>query len=62
MRNGIRELTMEELDTVTGAAGCKVNDAKPITHIDIPGGKGVLVLGTETCNGVNVPYALWLPG
>jgi hypothetical protein len=57
----MRELTIDELGMVSGGAACKVNDARPITRVEIPG-KGILFMGTETCNGVDVPYALWLPG
>ncbi len=55
----LRPLEAHELDAVSGAA-CKVNDAKPITRVDIPG-KGMLAIGTETCGGFDVPYAIWIP-
>jgi hypothetical protein len=56
----LRVLQDSELDAISGGAECKVNDAKPITRVEVPG-KGILAMGTETCNGVDLPYAIWIP-
>lgn len=56
----IRELSMDELDIVTGAKG-RVTVSEGDTY-DIRG-KGLLTIGITTLpSGQKVPYAEWEPG
>lgn len=56
----IRELTIDELDGVSGAKGrgsVSVGDTYDIA------GKGLLTIGVTTlANGQTVPWAMWEPG
>jgi hypothetical protein len=59
--NAMRELTVNELDTVNGSANAVlVNKLTEITIV-VPG-KGTLVMGWSDGGGGNVvPYGCWTP-
>ena len=55
---GIRELSMDELDNVSGARGATVWEGEVFNIA----GKGKLEIGVkELPNGTKLPYATWTP-
>ena len=58
--SGLRVLQDSELDAISGGAECKVTDKSPTVRTEVAG-KGMLAIGTEVCNGIELPYAIWIP-
>jgi hypothetical protein len=58
MNMEMRELSMDELDAVSG--GMKPGDVRTTTALEFAG-KGTLEFGYSVTNGVMIPHATWHP-